>query len=233
MSNTVIALNMIAILLRFPFNHMPSNEICTSTISPTRMALGLISQCLHNYCQLYLVTSVVHDSLGSPCFLTGFIIFNFVVFSMDKLLSHCLGEYVVGSIAVLKDICHLEAHVGKGLSIDCQHQYMDVLGKLMEPTLPYFHLVLPVIGICLQLCASTEQHHWTWGMKDQSASWTALNMVACWAACYSMSMPFATTECQYIHFEWSSYRWQFSVAHNSLDAENNLFNFRVFWFLDS
>ena len=42
LSKTVIALSTIAILLRFPFNHMPSNEMWTSTMSLTRMAPGLI-----------------------------------------------------------------------------------------------------------------------------------------------------------------------------------------------
>jgi hypothetical protein len=58
LSNTVIALNTIVILLLFPFNRMPSNEICTSTISPTHMALGLISWCLYNKFQLSLLNLV-------------------------------------------------------------------------------------------------------------------------------------------------------------------------------
>jgi hypothetical protein len=95
LSNAVIARNMIAILLRFPFNCMPSNEICASTISPTRIALGLILWCLHNYFQLYSFKLVFDDSLSSPSFLACFIIFNFIVFCMDKLLSHCLREYIV------------------------------------------------------------------------------------------------------------------------------------------
>ena len=59
LSNTVIALNMTAILLRFPFNRIPSNEIWTSTISPMRMAFGLISWCLNDNRQVYSVMLVV------------------------------------------------------------------------------------------------------------------------------------------------------------------------------
>jgi hypothetical protein len=94
LSNTVIALNMTTILLRFPFNRMPSNEICASTISPTRMALGLMSWCLRNSFQNLSDIFVVHNSLSSPGFLMGFIIFNFIVFCMDELLSHRLRKYV-------------------------------------------------------------------------------------------------------------------------------------------
>lgn len=94
LSNTVIALNMTTILLRFPFNRMPSNEICASTISPMRMELGLMSWCLRNSFQNLSDIFVVHNSLSSPGFLMGFIIFNFIVFCMDKLLSHRLRKYV-------------------------------------------------------------------------------------------------------------------------------------------
>ena len=43
LSKTAIALSIIVILLQFPFKCMPSNEIWTSTMSPTRIAPGLIS----------------------------------------------------------------------------------------------------------------------------------------------------------------------------------------------
>jgi hypothetical protein len=95
LSNTVIALSIMAILLRFPFNRMPSNEIWASTISPTRMVLGLISLCLNCYFHLYSDTPAVRDSPSSPSFLTGFIILHFIVFCMHKLFSHRLREYVV------------------------------------------------------------------------------------------------------------------------------------------
>jgi hypothetical protein len=39
----------------------------------------------------------------------------------------------------------------------------------------------------------TVWHRWTWRMKDRSASWTALGMVAYWAVCYWMSILSSTT----------------------------------------
>src|ERR1700688_586502 len=70
-------------------------------------------------------------------------------------------------------------------------------------------------------------------MKDLSASWTALSTIACWVVCYGVRTLLLQPGCQYIHFEWKSYRWQFTIAYNTLDAENNLFNFRVFRILDT
>ena len=76
---------------------------------------------------------------------------------------------------------------------------MDALGKLKEPTLPCF-CQLPVVGICLQLHALIIWHHWTWVMKDRSASWIAVSIIACWVVCYGMSTLFLWQQhvCTYI-----------------------------------
>ena len=126
----------------------------------------------------------------------------------------------------------LEVHVDKGWSIDCQHQSISVLGKLMEPKLPC-SCSLPVVEICLGSHLLTWQHHWIWVMKGLIALWTAISMDACWVVCDGMSMLFTMTIISILHFEWFSYWWQFLIADNTLDAEDDLLNFWVFWIFNS